>query len=83
MDSFAIRIHLAAGNRVLNRQFNVIRPRHFAKTFQRVLQQFFGANPLDAEPLLARFDAGQRQQVFVSRDMRAAFLRMISRNSRT
>ena len=43
---------------------NFVRPRHFAKAFQGILQQFFWADPLDIEPLLARFDPGQGQQIF-------------------
>ena len=88
MDGFAIRIHMASGNSVLNHQFDTkldsVGSRHFAKALQGILQQFFRADPLDIEPLLARFDAGQSQQnSSVRRVMRAEFLRMISINSRT
>jgi len=58
------RIHISGRDCVLNHEFDFIRPCHFTEAFQRILQQFFGADPLNVEPMLARFDAGQREQVF-------------------
>ena len=63
MDGLSIRIHISGRDCILNHEFDFIRPCHFTKAFQRILQKFFGAHPLDIESMLARFDAGQREQV--------------------
>src|SRR6202522_4888442 len=63
VDRFSIRIHAGVDRRILNYQFDAIRPRHFAEALERILQQLLHADGLNVESLLARLNPRQRQQV--------------------
>ncbi len=49
---------------VFDLEFDILRPRDFAKTLHRFLQQVSRRSGLNVETLLARFHSGQGEQVF-------------------
>ena len=71
MDGLSIRIYMAVRSQVLLRKFDSkldtkihsIGPRHFAKAFQSILEQFVGTHRLDLKSLLARFHSSQCEQI--------------------
>ena len=63
MDGLGISSHPGRGQ-VFDHQFDILRPRDFAKALHRLLQQVRRRGGFDVETLLARFHPRQGEQVF-------------------